>query len=225
MTVLTPLSELVRDHNYDLGQAQTSLIGLPAYGAGGEQVGSVRDAMTENGGTIRYLLVEAGSWFTRKEVLVPVGLARIEDDAVYFDTLTKDQVRDLQAYSAGEMHSDEAQVSDLRVLKGTDYQAPATTGVAARAADHYQDQSLFRTPDRLQLLEERLQVNKDRYRAGSVEVGKHVETRTENVNVNLSHDEVVIERHPVSDPRPVDGNVTLGSDSETIRVDLGAGRA
>ena len=58
-----------------------------------------------------------------------------------------------------------------------------------------------------------------------MEVGKRVETRTENVNVDLTHEEVVIERHPVSSPRPVEGNVTLGASSQTIRVDLEAERA
>ena len=80
-------------------------------------------------------------------------------------------------------------------------------------------------PNRLQLLEERLMVNKEKYQVGSVEVGKRVETRTENVNVDLTHEEVVIERHPVSSPRPVEGNVTLGASSQTIRVDLEAERA
>ena len=56
-------------------------------------------------------------------------------------------------------------------------------------------------------------------------VGKKVETRTENVNVDLSHDEVVIERRAVTDARPVQGNVTLGAASETIKVDLEAERA
>ncbi len=58
-----------------------------------------------------------------------------------------------------------------------------------------------------------------------MQVGKKVETRTENVNVALSHDEVVIERHPVTDARPVEGNVVLGAATETIRVNLEAERA
>ncbi|WP_407542388.1 DUF2382 domain-containing protein (plasmid) [Deinococcus radiomollis] len=77
----------------------------------------------------------------------------------------------------------------------------------------------------MQLLEERLSVNKEKYQAGSVQVGKKVETRTENVNVALSREEVVIEHHPVSGARPVEGNVTLGTATDTIRVDLEAERA
>lgn len=78
---------------------------------------------------------------------------------------------------------------------------------------------------RLRLHEERLEVEKERYVAGSVEVGKRVETHAETVNVDLQREEIVIERHPVSGERPVEGEVTLGADRETIRVDLEAERA
>ena len=110
-------------------------------------------------------------------------------------------------------------MSDIRVLKGTDYVAPVAAAASGTvmAADHFQDEALFKTHTKLQLLEERLSVSKEKYQAGSVQVGKKVETRTENVT--LQHDEVVIER------RPVEGNVTLGAASKTIRVDLEAERA
>jgi len=226
MTKLTPMSDLVRDRNYDMNGNQDNLIGQPAYGNTGEKVGTIREVLTQDGGAVRYIVVEVGSWFTSKEVVVPVGLARVEDDGVYFDSLSKDQVKEMNEYHMGQDYNDEQQVSDIRVLKGTGYVPPvAATGTDVTAADHYQDESLFKTPTRLQLLEERLNVNKERYQAGSVQVGKKVETRTENVNVALQRDEVVIERHVVSDPRPVDGNVTLGADSQTINVELEAERA
>ena len=224
MTKLTPLSELVRDRNYDLSGDQLNVVGQTAYGVGGERVGTVRELLAQDGGQIRYVVLDVGGWFSTKEVVVPVGLARMEDDGVYFDSLTKEQVKGMSEYTAGMEYGDEAQVSDIRVLSGTGYQAPA--GVAQpTAADHYQDVAMFQTPQKLQLLEERLLVNKEKYQAGSVEVGKRVETRTENVNVELNREELVIERHAVSEPRPVEGNVTLGAATETIRVDLEAERA
>ena len=226
MANLIPTSDLVRDRNYDMGNDSYDFIGKAAYGNGGEKIGTIREALTEEGGKLRYFVVEVGSWFTSKEVVVPVGLARVEDDGVYFDSLTKDQAKAMNEYRAGEGYPDDAQVADIRTLRGTDYVAPAVAaGRAVTATDHYQDGKLFNTPTRLQLLEERLMVNKEKYQAGSVQVGKKVETRTENVNVALSHDEVVIERHPVTEARPVDGNVTLGAATDTIRVDLEAERA
>ncbi|MGY2895142.1 PRC and DUF2382 domain-containing protein [Deinococcus sp. UYEF24] len=225
MANLIPTSDLVRDRNYDMGNDSYDFIGKKAYGNSGEHVGTVREALTEEGGKIRYFVVEVGSWFTSKEVVVPVGLARVEDDGVYFDSLTKDQVKEMNEYQVGQEYGDDAQMSDIRTLRGTDYVAPVAAASAVTASDHYQDEKLFGTPTRLQLLEERLMVNKEKYQAGSVQVGKKVETRTENVNVALSHDEVVIERRPVTDARPVEGNVVLGAATDTIRVDLEAERA
>jgi uncharacterized protein (TIGR02271 family) len=227
MANLIPTSDLVRDRNYDMsGSNHADFIGQPAYGNGGEKIGTIREALTEDGGKLRYLVVEVGGWFTSKEVVVPVGLARVEDDGVYFDSLSKDQVQNMNEYHVGQDYTDEQQVSDIRVLKGTGYETPvAATGGSVTGADHYHDEALFTTPTKLQLLEERLSVNKERYQAGSVQVGKKVETRTENVNVALSREEVVIERHPVSESRPVEGNVVLGAATDTIRVDLEAERA
>ncbi|GGR18902.1 PRC and DUF2382 domain-containing protein [Deinococcus ruber] len=224
MATLIPVSDLIRDRNYDLGgNDHYDFIGKRAYASNGEHVGTVREALTEEGGNIRYFVVEVGNWFTSKEVVIPVGMARIEDDGVYFDSLTKDQVKGMNEYVYGQDYGYDAQVADVKTLRGTDYVAPTTT--AATSTDLYKDESLFSAPTKLQLLEERLLVNKDRYVAGSVQVGKKVETHTENVNVDLSHEEVVIHRTPVTDGRPVDGNVTLGEASQTIRVDLEAERA
>ncbi|WP_425144994.1 PRC and DUF2382 domain-containing protein [Deinococcus sp.] len=218
------MSDLVRDRNYDLTGDHHNVVGLPAYANAGEKVGTVREALTEDGGKIRYLVVEVGNWFTSKQVVVPVGMARVEDDAVYFDSLTKDQVKGMNEYVYGQDYGYDAQVSDMKTLRGADYVAPVADTASSTPA-LYHDEQMFATPTRLQLLEERLLVNKDRYVAGSVQIGKKVETHTENVNVDLSHEEVVIHRTPVSDARPVEGNVVLGAATETIKVDLEAERA
>ena len=226
MTKMTPMSDLVRDRNYDMsGDNHSDFVGMNAYGNGNEKIGTIREALTDDGGKLRYLVVEVGSWFTSKEVVVPVGLARMENDGVFFDSLSKEQVKNMNEYQVGQDYTDEQQVSDIRVLKGTDYVAPVAAPGTVMAADHFQDEALFKTPTKLQLIEERLSVNKEKYQAGSVQVGKKVETRTENVNVTLQHDEVVIERRPVTDARPVEGNVTLGAASQSIKVDLEAERA
>ncbi|WP_045233695.1 PRC and DUF2382 domain-containing protein [Deinococcus pimensis] len=230
MKELIPLHDLARERNLDLtGNDVYDPTGRTAYGSDGERIGTVRSALADpDTGRLRYLLIDAGGWFSSKEVLVPVGLARTEEDGVYFDTLTRDQVRDLHGYQ-GSYDYDSA-VSDERVLRGSDDVSTATTTapVTAERTYNYRDDDetdrLFKSPGRLQLLEERLNVGKDRYVAGSVEIGKHVENRQQNVNVELQHEEVVIERHAV-DPRPVEGNVTLGAASETVRVDLEAERA
>jgi len=220
---LVRLSDLSRDYNYNFsGEGVYDPTGYTAYGANGDKIGTIRDALVETGsGRLRYFLVDAGGWFSSKEVLVPVGHSRLEDDGVYFDDLTKDQVQNLRQYDPNEAYSDEYRQSDERVLRGVDRGAAVDTGTQSQSS--YQERA-YRTPERLQLLEERLVVDKDRFQAGSVQIGKHVETRQEQVNVALQREEVVIERHAVSGAQPVEGAV-LGEGSQTMTVDLEAERA
>ncbi len=220
---LVRLSDLSRDQNYNFsGEGVYDPTGYTAYGMNGDKIGTIRDALVQSDtGRIQYFVVDAGGWFSSKEVLVPVGHSRLEDDGVYFDELSKDQVGSLRAYDVNGSYDDEYRESDERVLRGVDNNAALATDTAARTS--YQEKA-YKTPDKLQLLEERLVVDKDRFKAGSVEIGKHVETHQENVNVALQREEVVIERHAVTDARAVEGAV-LGEGSATMNIDLEAERA
>ncbi|SEI99602.1 conserved domain-containing protein [Deinococcus reticulitermitis] len=225
---LIRLSDLSSDAQYNLNDIYNP-VGATAYGSGGEKVGTVRDALVEpETGRIRYFLVDVGGWFSSKEVLVPVGYGRVDDSGVYFDSLTKDQVRDMSEYSAGQAYTADMMDTDERVLRGVQgvdtstYRERVATGADTEVADYRR--RAYQTPDRLQLLEERLVVNKDRFKAGSVQIGKRVETHQETVSVPLQREEVVIERHAVDGSRPVEGAV-LGAESQTMTVDLEAERA
>ncbi|GEM44482.1 PRC and DUF2382 domain-containing protein [Deinococcus cellulosilyticus] len=223
---LFPLGDLVSTHRHDISGVYNP-VGQTVYGQGGEKVGTVHEALAQENGRIRYLLVDVGNWTSNKIVAIPVGLARIEDDGVFFDTLSRDQVHNLRAYTPGQEFTYDAQLADESTwLHPGNHAHAGTENTAYReTGTEFRREGLYNSPHRLQLLEERLFVDKERYRAGTVEVGKRVETRTENVNVELEREEVVIERHRVSDTRPVEGDVRLGADSETIRVDLEAERA
>lgn len=226
MARLIPLSEITSRHADVLGHDYYDPTGSTAYGMNGERIGTVRGALAEpESGRIRHLIGDAGGWFSSKEVLIPVGMARIESDGVYFDNLSRDQVKDMRDYTVGMDYDMDAQYSDERVLRSTDSTYSMDESTYTEDRGFRQDDALYRTPDRLQLLEERLVVNKDRFVAGSVEIGKHVETTTQRVDVPLQREEVIIERHAVSDGRPVEGNVRLGDNSQTMRVELEAERA
>ncbi|GGK40605.1 hypothetical protein GCM10008955_37980 [Deinococcus malanensis] len=207
-------------------------VGQPAHISGGQTIGRVADALVDDTqGRIRYLVVDQDGGDINGSALIPIGLARIENDGVYFDDLTTSQYSSLHRYSDHEEYTFEHQSSDERVLRGATGTAAMTSTTTTETTQHgynYRDEDtsdrLFKTPERLQLLEERLVVDKERYLAGSVQIGKHVETRQENVAVQVEHEEVVIERHAVGDGRPVEGNVHLG-DNTTVRVDVEAERA
>ncbi|HEX2863282.1 MAG TPA: PRC-barrel domain-containing protein, partial [Deinococcales bacterium] len=140
---LIPLEQYTAGGGYDLSGAFDPS-GADVYGANGEKMGRVHTAMVEpDTGKLRYLLVDTGGFFSNKRVLVPVGLARIEsDDAVYIDSLTKDQLKGLQEYHEGMDYSWDTMAQDERTLTGRDA-APARDG-----RYDYRDQTdkTFRTP-------------------------------------------------------------------------------
>ena len=230
MARMMNLNDAAAQTNLDLSTSSTGTFydpsGKPAYGSDGSKVGKVDSAILDsNSGKMRYLVVDTGGWFSSKQVLVPVGMARLEDDGVYFDGLTKQQVKDMRSYTVGDDVTEEDEAHNAGVLTGTT--VPLLVGREAGSRMDYQDNAataaLFKAPQRLQLLEERLNITKTRERVGEVEVGKRVETHTEKVNVPLEREEIVIERHAVSGGQAVSGAV-LGS-NETIKVELEAERA
>lgn len=211
---LLRLSTLDQDHHLNLSDHEiNSPIGRTAYGADAEKVGTVRDALVNpTTGALQYLIVDVGSWFSTKHVLVPVGQVRLTEEGAYFDRLTKEQVRDLSEYDEHQEYVAERQQADERVLRGVD------------TDEETYRREAFQAPDTLKLLEERLSINKERFVAGNVSVSKRVETREENVDVTLQHEEVVIERHAITDARPVE-SVVLGGTEKILQIDLEAERA
>ena len=76
---------------------------------------------------------------------------------------------------------------------------------------------------RLVLSEEELTVGKREVRAGEVEVNKRVETERVREGVTLRHDEVEVERRPITDGYSASG-ATIG-ENEEIRIPLSAEQA
>lgn len=81
----------------------------------------------------------------------------------------------------------------------------------------------YTAPNTLELLEERLTVNKDRIVSGVVSVGKHVVTEDRRVEVDLQEEHAHIERTAVD--RPTDRRIGDDLGADTISVELEAERA
>lgn len=216
------MSKLVRLHDIEttnrevLGEGYYNPIGKTAYGIGQEKIGKVEDALVEvDTGKVRYLVVDAGGWFFSKEVLVPAGLSRIVGDEVYFDSLTKDQVEAMEAYDRDYVYSYEEQYNKDLAFYAADT-LPAESRLDLNEA-HYT------APNTLELLEERLTVNKDRIVAGIVSLGKHVVTEERRVEVDLEEEHAHIER--VAADRPTDRRIGDDLGADTISVELEAERA
>ena len=77
---------------------------------------------------------------------------------------------------------------------------------------------------RLVLNEEQLAIGKREVETGEIGVRKHVETQHVHENVQLRHEEVEVERRPITDGYSAAGNATIGED-EDIRMTLHAEEA
>lgn len=94
------------------------------------------------------------------------------------------------------------------------YTQSASALSAQSATSDVQDE--FHQPRSLKLREERLNVSKERVQAGEVGLHKEVITEQKTVNVPVTREEVVIERHSVKGEQ-IDNSTPIG-EGEIIRV-------
>ena len=125
-----------------------------------------------------------------------------------------------------------AAAAGAAVKRGAEKVADAVTGDNPRHDydhDDYDDQRLYAArrgqqagaqgEQRLTLAEEQLAVGKRQTSAGEVELRKTVETERVSEQVQLRHDEVTVERRPITDPSQVsDADTRIGEDE--VRVVL-----
>ena len=216
MSQLIRLRDIQATHRDIIGDDYYDPTGKAAYGANEEKIGKIEGALVEEAtGRIRYLIVDAGGWFSSKEVLVPAGLARIVGDDVFFDTLTKSQVEAMEEYDHDYQYS-------YREQAERDRQAFIADTVPAEERVEVKD-NFYNAPNTLELLEERLTVNKDRVVAGLVSVGKHVVSENRAVDVELEEEHAHIERTEVN--RPTDRRIGDDVGQDSVQVELEAERA
>jgi len=216
MSQLIRLRDIQATHRDIIGDDYYDPTGKAAYGANEEKIGKIEGALVEEAtGRIRYLIVDAGGWFSSKEVLVPAGLARIVGDDVFFDTLTKAQVVAMEEYDHDYQYS-------YREQAERDRQAFIADTVPAEERVEVKD-NFYDAPNTLELLEERLTVNKDRVVAGLVSVGKHVVSENRAVDVELEEEHAHIERTEVN--RPTDRRIGDDVGQDSVQVELEAERA
>ncbi|MCG7331226.1 DUF2382 domain-containing protein [Salinicoccus roseus] len=98
---------------------------------------------------------------------------------------------------------------------GVDDRALNTSGAAN---DEFADRDDLTEEEKIQLREERLNVDKERVQTGEVNVDKHVETEHQEFDVPVEREEVTVERRPVDGDRPA-GDID-GDDRDSINVSV-----
>jgi len=218
------------DTDYQNAIQGKDIKGMSVYTQGTqEKIGTVSDALVDDQGQFRYLIVDLGFWIFGKKVLLPIGRGKMDSssDRVYV-SMTKQQAEDLPEYKEGMAldYDYEEQVRGVYRPGAIEASAPldtsasldaaSTAAVAGAAAigrttpsynpdtyNYTQDADLYDTSTHddqtIKLYEERLVANTQRRKSGEVAIGKHVETETARVSVPIEKERVVVERVTPSD--------------------------
>ena len=216
--------------------------GMSVYTQGDEKIGTVGDALVDDQGKFRYLIVDIGFWIFGKKVLLPIGRGRIDSSSYrVYVTMTRQQAEDLPEYKEGmaldfdyeERVRGAYRTNSVEASASLDASAPleaasaaAVVGTAAVAStapsynrdtyDYTQDADLYDTgahdDQTFKLYEERLVAGTQRRKSGEVAIGKHVETETKRVSVPVEKERVVVER-----VTPTDAGRVVSSDVANFR--------
>lgn len=200
-----------------------------------EKIGSVKNILVDEAGHFRYLVIDTGFWVFGKQVLLPIGRSRIDqnDRRIYAVGLTKEQAEQLPEFT-DDLKIDEDYEENVRgVYRTGAVDVPPVTATATTQTNDYdrstynyqQEPSLYEMNQQdhqtLKLYEERLVANKTRRKAGEVAIGKHVETETERVSIPIEKEQVIVERvTPTNVGRPVAPGEATFAEGEVARMEI-----
>ncbi len=218
-----PLHKLANfEPNYQEVFGGDDVKALELYTQGGVRVGSVADALVDDDGRFRYLVIDTSFDSSRKRILLPIGLAHIHyaEKRVYVDGLSKEQVERLPEYRENIVVDQDYEENVRNV-----YRSPNSNFAYNRETYNYQEPDLYGLNEQkhqtIKLYEERLIAHKNRVKAGEVTVGKHIETETAQVSVPLQKERVVIERvTPTTENRVVDSQEVQFQEGEVARIEV-----
>lgn len=197
-----------------------------------EKIGTVYDALLDESGRFRYLVIDTGFWILGKKVLLPVGRCQVnyQKDCVYaIGIVNQEQAERLPRYDENTVidYDYEETVRSVYRTSGTpEAEADVSTTPAPvySAADYqYENEpDLYTTDDtnhqKLKLYEERLVTEKERQKVGEVTVSKRVVTETAEASVPVQKEKIVIEFTPATGTAVVGG--TDFNETEVARLEV-----
>jgi uncharacterized protein (TIGR02271 family) len=185
----------------------TSIIGSTAVDNDGDKLGKVGQVyLDDQTGSPEWATVSTGMFGT-KETFVPLADATVADGTLHVP-YEKTKVKDAPRVEADQGHLSPAEEEELYRYYGigtTDYQE-TTAGYAAdttvdtnRHGTVGRDTSGPTTDDAMTRSEEQLRVGTQQVEAGRARLRKYVVTENVTTTVPVSHEEVRIEREPITD--------------------------
>ena len=110
----------------------------------------------------------------------------------------------------------------------TNANASASTAASADRYDYDNEPGLYgmdrESHNPIRLYQERLIADKERFKTGSVRIGKHVETETQEASVPVEKERVIVERHQPTSTTPTNRTPDF-KDGEVARMDVYAEKA
>ena len=179
----------------------------------GSKIGKVGNVFVDEGtDTPEWVTVKTGM-FGSHEAFVPVAGAAVNGDELTVP-FSKDQVKDAPHFDTDQnlTEADETQLySHYQMARGAGYTGVADSYVAEdhTGHDHAEgehdysaeghDTSGPNTDDAMTRSEERLHVGKETVQTGKAKLRKYIVTENVTQTVPVSHEEVRIEREPITD--------------------------
>lgn len=203
---------------------QDDIKSFSVYDNKNNQIGSVHDIIVDEAGKFRYLVIDTEFWIFGKKVLLPIGRANINRDQerVYTQGLTREQTENLPEYDEDMTIDYDYEEKVRKVYRGVEYNQSAYDQ-NSYSYDH--EPSLYahqETDGRqsLKLYEERLVANKERFLAGTVTVGKKVETETATVSVPVEKERVIVERTTLTNNEIVTPGEAVFNQGEVAKIEV-----
>ena len=99
---------LLRNYKFDNTTARDDIRGTKIYGRNDEKLGTIDDVIFDHStGEIRYVVVDAGSWFSSKKFLIPAHRlhSSTRDEEAYSVNLDKAQIEQLPRYEESDLNA------------------------------------------------------------------------------------------------------------------------
>ncbi|MEU4621923.1 PRC and DUF2382 domain-containing protein [Actinoplanes sp. NPDC023801] len=190
-----------------------SLYGYDVYDRTDDKVGSIGAVWTDGSGNPAWASVRTG-WFGLRESLVPLRGAELRGDRVVvpFEKAHIKNAPDIDAESDEPLTSDEVtRLYEHYSMNWSDeHQAYRGGGYVREDGDGLRDDAMTRS-------EERLTVDTETEQVGRARLRKYVVAEKAQVTVPVSHEEVRIDREPITEAnraRALDGPDITESEHE-----------
>ena len=206
---------------------KSDLISRPVYvGLSDEEIGRVSDILVDEVGHFRYLVIDAGSWLAERQFLLPIGRCRAVGDRNAIALIGIDDRQMLEQIPAYNSKL-EIDYDYEEAIRNIYRQSIATDESEALSFDrdsysYDREPELYQTSTEdsqtIKLYEERLITSKQRNEVGEVTVSKRVITETEEVEVPVEKEKVVVTRTNVTEPTLIDPDAANFESGEVAKV-------